>query len=112
MTGTETAKCLRCGRTLTSADSVARGYGRTCAAKIRRANVVDLADFQAHQVASAHELIEDGAIVAIRSRVFRAVSTDGSESYLCHPANCACPAGRKAVRPCYHQLAARLLLAA
>ncbi|MDJ1137943.1 DUF6011 domain-containing protein [Streptomyces iconiensis] len=111
MQTTPHTNCLRCGRKLTATASQARGYGRGCAAKVRHASA-DLADFQAHQVASAHELIEDGAIVAIRSRVFRAVSTDGSESYLCHPANCACPAGRKAVRPCYHQLAARLLLAA
>ncbi|MFE9391691.1 DUF6011 domain-containing protein [Streptomyces sp. NPDC006784] len=102
--------CLRCGRLLRSVVSRARGYGRTCAARVRRA-AADLAGFKPHQVDAARELIEDGAIVAIRNQVFRAVSTDGTATYLCHPTNCACPAGL-ASRRCYHVLAARLLLAA
>ncbi|MFI2632617.1 DUF6011 domain-containing protein [Streptomyces collinus] len=102
--------CLRCGRTLTSAKSQAAGYGPTCARHIRRAQV-DLADYKPHQVASARELIEDGAIVPLRSVVFVAVSTDGTETYRTAPTGCTCPAGLKGAR-CYHQLAARMLLAA
>lgn len=109
-TTTTHTHCLRCGRALTSTRSTRTGYGPTCTRKVRNASA-DTAGFKAHQVASAHELIEDAAIIQIRPTVFRAVSTDGTETYLAHPTNCTCPAGLKA-RPCYHQLAARLLLAA
>lgn len=105
-----TGNCLRCGRVLTSLTSIATGYGPSCARKIRNA-ANEVTGFQPHQVNSARELIEDAAIVQIRSTVFRVVSTDGAEIYLAHPTNCTCPAGLKA-RACYHQLAARLLLAA
>ncbi|MFD8075822.1 DUF6011 domain-containing protein [Streptomyces sp. NPDC059718] len=107
---TQHTNCLRCGRTLTSAKSCAAGYGPTCAAKIRHA-AADTADFKPHQVASARELIADGAIIPLRSVVFIAVSTDGTETYRTAPTGCTCPAGLKGSR-CYHQLAARLLLAA
>ncbi|KAF2774640.1 DUF6011 domain-containing protein [Streptomyces sp. OM5714] len=102
--------CLRCGRTLTSLKSQATGYGPTCARHIRRA-AADLADYKPHQIASARELIEDGAIVPLRSIVFITVSTDGTETYRTAPTACTCKAGLKGSR-CYHQLAARLLLAA
>lgn len=109
-TTTHQANCLRCGRTLTSLRSIAAGYGPTCARHIRTAPV-DTTEYKAHQIASARELIEDGAIVPLRGQIFTAVSTDGTETYLTHPTNCTCPAGLKSAR-CYHQLAARLLLAA
>lgn len=102
--------CLRCGRTLTSVKSQAAGYGPTCARHIRHAQVA-LADYKPHQVQSARELIEDGAIIPLRSVIFIAVSTDGTETYKTAPTGCTCPAGLKGAR-CYHQLAARLLLAA
>ncbi|MER5559691.1 DUF6011 domain-containing protein [Streptomyces sp. NPDC002506] len=102
--------CIRCGRHLTSTKSQANGYGPTCARKIRTATV-DTADYKTHQVTSARELIEDGAIVPLRSTVFLAISTDGTETYRSAPTGCTCPAGRKGER-CYHQLAARMLLAA
>ncbi|MFF7881023.1 DUF6011 domain-containing protein [Streptomyces sp. NPDC020794] len=107
---TEQPRCLHCHRILTSAKSIALGYGPRCARKIRNA-AVDLTDYKAHQIASARELIEDGAIILIRGNVFAAVSTDGTETHLVHPAACNCKAGLKGTR-CYHQLAARLLLAA
>ncbi|MEU5596835.1 DUF6011 domain-containing protein [Streptomyces sp. NPDC020298] len=102
--------CLRCGRVLRSAKSQATGYGPTCARHIRRAQVA-LTDYKPHQIASARELIEDGAIIPLRSVVFIAVSTDGTETYKTAPNACSCPAGLKGSR-CYHQLAARMLLAA
>lgn len=102
--------CLRCGRTLTSAKSRALGYGAKCATKVRH-SAVDLADYKPHQVASAKELIEDGAIIPLRNTIFIAVSTDGTETYRTAPTGCNCPAGLKGSR-CYHQLAARMLLAA
>jgi hypothetical protein len=100
--------CLRCGRTLRNPSP--DGYGPKCRAKVRR-SAVDLADYKPHQVASARELIEDGAIVPLRSVVFIAVSSDGTETYKTAPTACSCPAGIKGSR-CYHQLAARMLLAA
>jgi hypothetical protein len=103
--------CLRCGRKLTSSRSIALGYGPTCGRKVRTARSVDLTDFKPHQIDSARELIADGAIVPLRSIVFIAVSTDGTETYKTAPTGCTCPAGLKGSR-CYHQLAARLLLAA
>lgn len=102
--------CLRCGRTLRTTKSRSLGYGPTCARHIRRA-AVDLTDYKPHQITSARELIEDGAIIPLRSVIFIAVSTDGTETYKTAPTACSCPAGLKGSR-CYHQLAARMLLAA
>ena len=105
---TEPQRCTKCRRVLRrpSAD----GYGPKCRAKVRRAQV-DLADYKPHQITSARELIEDGAIVPLKSVVFIAVSTDGTETYRTAPTACSCPAGLKSSR-CYHTLAARMLLAA
>lgn len=107
---TTTHHCRRCGRPLRSTTSITRGYGPTCATRIRK-TPADLADYKPHQVDSARELIEDGAIIPLRSVVFLTVSTDGAETYRTAPTACNCPAGLKG-RTCYHQLAARLLLAA
>lgn len=104
--------CLRCGRPLTSAASTRRGYGPTCAARIRAAaQAADLADYSAAQVDAARELIEDGGVLALGRRVYRTVSTDGTELHLTAPQACNCKAGLKGIR-CYHTAAARLLLAA
>ena len=107
---TEHTHCRRCHRLLRSAKSIAAGYGVKCAAKVRNA-AGDLADYKPHQINSARELIEDGAIIPLRSVIFIAVSTDGTETYRSAPTGCTCPAGLKGSR-CYHQLAARMLLAA
>jgi hypothetical protein len=100
--------CLRCGRTLRNPS--VDGYGPKCRAKVRNARV-DLTDYKPHQIASARELIADAAIIPLRSVIFIAVSTDGTETYKTAPTACTCPAGLKGSR-CYHQLAARMLLAA
>jgi uncharacterized Zn finger protein len=105
--------CLSCGRPLRSATSQARGRGRYCAAKIRRAaQVADLRDYTTRQLAAAEELIEDAAIIPIRGRrIYRAVSTDGTETYTTARQACTCPAGR-ADRDCYHRAAVAILTAA
>jgi len=105
--------CLRCGRTLKSATSQARGYGRTCAARVRTAaTVVDLSSYKPEQIDAARELIEDGGIIALRPRIFRTVSTDGTEFHLtATTGNCNCKAGLRGIR-CYHVAAAQLLAAA
>jgi hypothetical protein len=112
---TETANCHRCGRRLTSATSVSRGYGRTCRAKVREAaKVVDLTEYKAFQVAKAEELIEQGGIVPTsRPALFLAVSSDGTARYMVDATehSCSCPAGDKG-RHCYHLLAADVLTAA
>lgn len=110
MNAADHTHCLRCRRVLRSTKSQALGYGPKCAAKVRNAPV-DTTDYKTHQVQSARELIEDGAIIPLRSVIFITVSTDGTETYKTAPTACSCPAGVKGGR-CYHQLAARLLLAA
>lgn len=109
---TSTAKCTRCGRTLTAATSVARGYGRGCQAKIRAAAVA--APHKATQVAKALELVADGGIVPVRTRhtkVFAVVSTSGTGRYLTAPQACNCKAGLNGRYVCYHRIAAQLLAA-
>lgn len=104
----EPQRCTKCHRVLRRPST--DGYGPKCRAKVRRAEV-DTTDYKAHQVASARELIEDGAIIPLRSVVFLVVSTDGTEIHRTAPTGCNCEAGLKGTR-CYHQLAARMLLAA
>lgn len=108
-----TTKCINCGRTLTSATSITRGYGRTCATKIRQAQATaQLTDFKPAQIADAVELIEDAAIIQIRPRIYQSVSSDGASLYLtATTGQCNCAAGLRGIR-CYHVAAARMLAAA
>lgn len=112
-TTTKQANCLRCGRTLRSAKSVALGYGPTCGRKIRTAaNAPAVTAHKPAAIEKARELIEQGGILPLRGRrVFTVISSDGTHAYKTAPTGCTCPAGIKGSR-CYHQLAARLLLAA
>ena len=105
---TTRTRCLRCGRKLTATKGA---YGPKCAAKIRQAQLDEArADFTEAQQAKADELIRDGGIVPTpRTGVFQAVSSKGDATYLVHAAACNCPGGLRAKRPCYHQLAARVL---
>lgn len=103
-----TGHCLRCRRPLRNPTTT--GYGPTCGRRIRRA-AADLADFTARQIDQARELLDDGAVIRLRSTVFITVSSDGAETYYSHPTNCNCPGGNKA-RRCYHMAAARIALAA
>lgn len=109
----KTAKCLRCGRTLRSARSIAAGYGPTCSARIRTAKAEVVAEFKPAAVAKAEELIELGGIVPLRGRrVFRVVSATGTGQYLTAPQACNCAAGLKGKHTCYHRVAAAILAAA
>lgn len=105
-----TATCTRCGRRLTSTQSIARGYGKGCATKVRKAQqAADLTAYKPAQVAAAIELIEDAAIIPIRAGIYRSVSTDGTELYLtAATGHCNCPAGLRGTR-CYHVAAAQIL---
>lgn len=111
-----TTRCLRpgCGRKLTSAKSIASGYGPVCRARIRAAALAEaVKGFAAAQVDKARELIADGGIIPTgRPGVFRAVSSKGDETYLTHPATCSCAAAKRGkATPCYHSLAARVIMA-
>jgi ferredoxin len=102
--------CGRCGRTLTSAESVLRGYGPGCARRIREAATV--ADAKPEAIAKAQELIEQGAIVPLRGRrVFTVVASNGVDRYLTAAQGCNCPAGLRGVHTCYHRVAVALLAA-
>lgn len=109
-----TTKCLRCGRTLRSATSVAAGVGPTCKGKIAAA--AKTAPAKPTQIAKAVELVELAAILPLathrRARVFRSVSSDGTRTYLTAAHNCNCAAGLKSRTECYHMLAVQLITAA
>ncbi len=118
MTSTEQthqASCLRCGRPLRSARSIARGRGRWCQAKVRAAaETTDLSEFTAEQIDKARELIELGAVVATsRDGIYAAVSSDGTTYYVVDAVRqtCTCRAGERGLR-CYHLAAALVLQAA
>jgi hypothetical protein len=107
-------RCLRpgCGRKLTSPGSIARGFGPTCAQKVRQAEeAADLSRWNPRHVEQARELIGDAAIVpSTRPGVFHAISTDGGEIYRCAAEFCDCAAGQQD-KPCYHRAAAIIVLA-
>jgi hypothetical protein len=95
--------------------SIRDGYGRWCKAKIRAAALAEVVKgFSAAQIEKARELIADGGLVpASRPGFFHAVSSKGDGTYLTHPATCGCPAGRRGrAAPCYHSLAALIVVAA
>ncbi|TDC58574.1 hypothetical protein E1281_01075 [Actinomadura sp. KC345] len=75
----------------------------------RREAAIREAGYKPHQVESARELIEDGAIVPLHGDLFVVVSSDGSEFYETTAHTCGCPAF-EAGRRCYHRAA--VLLAA
>lgn len=104
-TAAPTTNCLRCGRALTSAKSIAAGYGRGCARKIR-ANTETLgAQFTDRQIEDAVELVEDGGVIPTDSPLtFLTVSGDGEETYMTTTYSCTCPRGEHG-RACYHQAA-------
>lgn len=106
--------CLRCGRKLTSAASMATGYGPTCKAKVRAAAQAQvIAAHKPTTIAKAKELIEQGAIVPLRGRrIFTVVASNGNDTYKTAPQACTCPAGLKGRFVCYHRVAAQIVAAA
>lgn len=128
MTSTNTtapARCIECGRIITSAASIARGRGKGCAAKVRRAAATATVEgFTPDQVDAARELVEDAGIMRLRRNIYLTVSTDGERVHRTTATRCTCHAGVRAelppktdkngklkkTSPCYHQLAVRMLL--
>jgi hypothetical protein len=109
-TTTTHTHCLRCGRALRSAKSTAAGYGPTCQRKVREAAKAEIiATYKPHQIAKAEELIEQGALIPLRTGIYLAPSSDGERTYKAHRTACSCPAGIKGVHPCKHRIAAHIL---
>jgi hypothetical protein len=113
VTAEHTTRCLRCARPIRSARSLAAGYGPGCRARIRAAALAEaVKDFSAAQIDKARELIADGGLIATkRPGVFRAVSSDGTRTYLVHRNIDNCPNGLRGKGSCYHVAAARILTA-
>ncbi|MFI9591092.1 DUF6011 domain-containing protein [Nonomuraea sp. NPDC052265] len=109
----ETVNCLRCGRKLRSAESIANRRGRRCRNLVQAAaRTVALTDYKPAQIERAHEVIEQGGVVPTsRPNLWTAVSSDGTTTYLVALQGCTCPAGIKQ-RRCYHRAAATILTAA
>lgn len=107
---TNHTNCLRCGRKLTSAKSIALGYGPTCHRKIRKSTANQAAAYKPEAIAKATELIEQGGILPLRGRrVFAVVSSDGARTYRTAVQGCTCAAGIKGRHVCYHRVAAHIL---
>ena len=105
------ANCLRCGRVLRNAQSIALGYGPTCSAHIRKATkTAAVAAHKPASIAKATELIEQGGILPLRGRrVFTVISSDGSSTCKTAPQGCTCPADVRGRHVCYHRVAAQIL---
>jgi len=107
---------MGCRHLISSAESLATGYGKGCRAKIRKAaRTADLSAWTASQVEEAEQAIADGAVVpSNRKDVYHVVSVDGSEVHLVHRDGCTCTAGLKThhPRPCWHRCAVAIVLAA
>jgi uncharacterized Zn finger protein len=108
---TGTPRCKRCRRTLRSADSIARQYGRTCARKKRQEDAARLvlANYTEVQVEKVRQLLADGGVQRVNRTTFLAVASNGVDRYEVSTAHasCTCPAGQHG-RACYHLAAAQL----
>jgi len=88
---TETVKCSRCHRPLTSASSIAAEIGPRCAAI--KAATKGLNDKQAEK---AIELVADGGVIRVRKGVYAVASGEGEASYLTAlTGQCTCAWGLK-----------------
>lgn len=104
MTTTTAAQCKRCHRKLTGTASIARGYGRVCAAKVAVKVTATVAPFKPAQVNKALALIADGGIITSGvDSFYLARGTYRTDATLC-----TCMAGQHG-RTCYHLIAARVL---
>ena len=101
-------QCLRCHRVLRSVRSAGKPYGPRCTVRVAAAARV-LDGSRLLVAVRAAEALRDGALVPLRHRyVFRAVSSDGRRTYLCHPNGCNCTGGLYD-KTCYHTIAAAIL---
>lgn len=109
-TATESLRCSRCGRKLTSASSVAAGIGPRCSA-IQAATE----GLSVKQVDKMEQLITDQAIVSTnRKGVYKIVNEAGEHIHTVSVnGNCTCEWGTRRTsadtKVCYMVAAARLL---
>lgn len=107
-----TTNCRKCHGLLTNPRSVAAGIGPVCARKERQEAAARTAGFKPAAIEKARQLIADRAIVPVRGRhIFRAVSSDGTRTYLTAKEACTCAAGLKGKHVCFHRVAVTLLAA-
>jgi Family of unknown function (DUF6011) len=113
-TASHEARCLRCGRKIRSAGSVAAGYGPGCRARIRReAREHALDGLNDTQREKALDLVADKAVIrSARPGVWLVPS--GDRTYKIHESGiCTCPWGVRrssaTVKPCAHIGAVRLM---
>lgn len=109
-------KCKRCHRELHAQSSIVAGYGKVCAKRERQERAAAAASISQDTVTRAHEDIEDGAVqpttfrTRTGGRIYLAISSDGSQSYLPTKDSCTCLAGQHD-RMCHHRTAVILLVA-
>lgn len=106
--------CTKCGRKIWGARAMRTGLGETCRRRVYRA--AHILSQAGHPVADkAADLLFDGGLVRLSShsgKVWRAVSSDGSVTYLTTPDNCNCKQGQQRnPRLCYHRVAVQVLAA-
>ena len=104
------ATCTACGRTLTGARAVRRGYGWRCYAKVLRAARVLEGSGNAAAQRAAEALLQGAYVKHPHRKVWSVVSSDGQRTYLTHPDGCTCAAGLHQVL-CYHRAGAAVLAA-
>ena len=102
--------CTRCGRPLTGARAIRRGYGWRCYARIQRAARALLASPNSAAWRAADALLDGVFVRHPHSRVYRVVSSDGSKVYLTHPCGCTCEAGLHS-KLCWHRAGVTVLAA-
>lgn len=106
---TETVKCRRCHRPLTSAGSRSAQIGPRCAA-IEAA----IEGLNAKQADKALEVIADGGVIATsRKGVYRVASADGTATYITAvTGQCTCGWGLRrhsaTAKTCYHVAAVKI----
>ena len=110
----ETIRCLRCGRKIRAAKSVAASFGPGCRAAIRReAREHALDGLNGRQRDEAVEIVADGGVVpSAHKGVWLVASGDGTQVYRTTPTGqCNCKWGLKtlAAHPCKHVGAVRLV---
>src|ERR1043165_7394383 len=107
-------QCKRCHRTLRSANSIARQYGRHCYRLHRQEEAAKrvLATCTPAQVEKVTELLRDGGIARVDRTTFLAVASNGIDRYEISTAHgsCSCKAGQNG-RACYPLAAATLAAA-
>ena len=105
-------RCLGgCGRRLTSATSIRRGYGRQCWKRAHERAATLGPEYSDTQVESALEALEDGAVVpAAVPGVWYVVGSRGDAIYETTLATCTCERFGKRGKACSHMAAVSLVV--